>query len=189
MKKQQKIQGSFKILLLGNCAVGKTNILLRFTDNKFNPEYELTIGLNYRVKKMKIRDEEISVQIWDTSGEEKFKSLAKNFYRGSHGALLVYDITDEKSFKEVSNWAESLKDNADKNAAIVIIGNKVDLEEQRKIKKEQGENLAKEFGADFFETSAKENIGLNEAFQSISEKIYDSIIEGNIKMEEKGKVI
>ncbi len=90
MDDKRNMPTSIKILLLGNCAVGKTNILLRFTDEKFNPEYELTMGLNYRVKKVKLsNDEFIPVQIWDTSGEERFKSIAKNFYRGANGVLLI----------------------------------------------------------------------------------------------------
>ena len=144
------------------------------------------MGLNYRVKKMKTKNGEIiTVQIWDTSGEERFKSIAKNFYRTAQGALLVYDITNTKTFIEVSGWMEQLKDNCDKNTVIILLGNKIDLKKQRVVSKEQGLELANKYEVDFFETSAKENIGLSEAFQSIVDKIYDSFYNGKLKKKEQ----
>ena len=167
---------SYKVLLLGNSYVGKTCILLRFSEDSFNENYELTIGLNYRIKTLNIDNNPIKMQIWDTSGEEKFKAIARNFYRGAHGVLLVYDICEKNSFLDVRDWIEQIVENTDNdNIVMILCGNKSDKKKERKITKEEGENLAKNYGIPFFECSAKNNTNINEMFNTMAQNIYSKV--------------
>ena len=167
---------SYKVLLLGNSYVGKTCILIRYSEDSFKENYDVTIGLNYRIKTMTIENNPVKMQIWDTSGEEKFKAIAKNFYRGAHGVLLVYDICEKNSFLDVKSWIEQIIENSDNDDIVMILcGNKCDNEKERKISKEEGENLAKSYGIPFFECSAKNNININEIFNTMGQKIYTKI--------------
>jgi len=173
---QSAVYNSYKVLLLGNSYVGKTCILLRFSEDIFKENYDVTIGLNYRIKSMTVENNPIKMQIWDTSGEEKFKAIAKNFYRGAHGVLLVYDICQKNSFLDVKSWIEQIIENADNDDIVMILcGNKYDNEKERKISKEEGENLAKNYGIPFFECSAKNNININEMFETMAQKIYTKV--------------
>ena len=173
---QSVVYNSYKVLLLGNSYVGKTCILLRFSEDIFKENYDVTIGLNYRIKSMTIENNPIKMQIWDTSGEEKFKAIAKNFYRGAHGVLLVYDICQKNSFLDVKSWIEQIIENADNDDIVMILcGNKCDNEKERKISKEEGENLAKNYGIPFFECSAKNNFNINEIFETMAQKIYTKV--------------
>ena len=174
--KEEVQYSSYKVLLLGNSYVGKTCILLRFSEDIFKENYDVTIGLNYRIKSMTVENNPIKMQIWDTSGEEKFKAIAKNFYRGAHGVLLVYDICQKNSFLDVKSWIEQIIENADNDDIVMILcGNKCDNEKERKISKEEGENLAKNYGIPFFECSAKNNININEMFETMAQKIYTKV--------------
>ena len=167
---------SYKVLLLGNSYVGKTCILIRYSEDSFKENYDVTIGLNYRIKTMTIENNPVKMQIWDTSGEEKFKAIAKNFYRGAHGVLLVYDICEKNSFLDVKSWIEQIIENSDNDDIVMILcGNKCDNEKERKISKDEGENLAKSYGIPFFECSAKNNININEIFNTMGQKIYTKI--------------
>ena len=167
---------SYKVLLLGNSYVGKTCILIRYSEDSFKENYDVTIGLNYRIKTMTIENNPVKMQIWDTSGEEKFKAIAKNFYREAHGVLLVYDICEKNSFLDVKSWIEQIIENSDNDDIVMILcGNKCDNEKERKISKDEGENLAKSYGIPFFECSAKNNININEIFNTMGQKIYTKI--------------
>lgn len=173
---QNVVYNSYKVLLLGNSYVGKTCILLRFSEDIFKENYDVTIGLNYRIKSMTVENNPIKMQIWDTSGEEKFKAIAKNFYRGAHGVLLVYDICQKNSFLDVKSWIEQIIENADNDDIVMILcGNKCDNEKERKISKEDGENLAKNYGISFFECSAKNNTNINEMFETMAQKIFTKV--------------
>ena len=173
---QSVVYNSYKVLLLGNSYVGKTCILLRFSEDIFKENYDVTIGLNYRIKSMTVENNPIKMQIWDTSGEEKFKAIAKNFYRGAHGVLLVYDICQKNSFLDVKSWIEQIIENADNDDIVMILcGNKCDNEKERKISKEEGENLAKNYGIPFFECSAKNNFNINQIFETMAQKIYSKV--------------
>ena len=174
--KEEVQYSSYKVLLLGNSYVGKTCILLRFSEDTFNENYDVTIGLNYRIKLMNVENTTVKMQIWDTSGEEKFKAIAKNFYRGAHGVLLVYDICSKNSFIDVKTWIEQIIENSGNDEIIMILcGNKSDMENNRKVTKEEGENLAKNYGINFFECSAKNNININEIFNNMCNQIYKKI--------------
>lgn len=179
---------SYKILLLGNSAVGKTCIIIRYSENKFIENYDTTIGLNYKLKQLDIEGNPIKLQIWDTSGEEKFKSIAKNFYRNANGVLLVYDICNRKSFDEVEEWISQIKDNADNDDIVLVLcGNKIDLENNRTVTKEEGQQLAKNNGISFFECSAKNGVNINEIFLEMSKIIYYKMKKrGNKNTNNKG---
>ena len=167
---------SYKVLLLGNSYVGKTCILLRFSEDTYNDDYEVTIGLNYRIKTLNIDNNPIRMQIWDTSGEEKFKAIAKNFYRGAHGVLLIYDICEKNSFLDVKSWIEQIIENTDNdNLVMILCGNKCDMEKERNISKNEGENLANSYKIPFFECSAKENINIDEIFNTMAKNIYEKV--------------
>ena len=167
---------SYKILLLGNSYVGKTCILLRFSEDTYSDDYEVTIGLNYRIKTLNIDNNPIKMQIWDTSGEEKFKAIAKNFYRGAHGVVLVYDVCEKNSFLDVKSWIEQIIENTDNDDVVMVLcGNKSDLEKERIISKKEGENLAKKYEIPFFECSAKKNININEIFETMAKNIYSKV--------------
>jgi small GTP-binding protein len=167
---------SYKVLLLGNSYVGKTCILLRFSEDTYKDDYEVTIGLNYRIKTLNIDNNPIRMQIWDTSGEEKFKAIAKNFYRGAHGVLLIYDICEKNSFLDVKSWIEQIIENTDNdNLVMILCGDKCDMEKERNISKNEGENLANSYKIPFFECSAKENINIDEIFNTLAKNIYEKV--------------
>ena len=163
----------FKVLLLGDSTVGKTCFLMRFTENTFQEIHMSTIGLDYRFKKMTLENQEVAtVQIWDTAGQDRFRAITKNYYKGAHGILLIYDVTNQKSFDNVKNWVGQIRENASEKAIIYIVGNKVDDSTHRVVSKEQGEETAKEFNLKFFEASAKEDINIAPTFQALVNDIY-----------------
>ena len=163
----------FKLLLLGDSTVGKTCFLMRFTENTFQEIHMSTIGLDYRFKKMTLENQEVAtVQIWDTAGQDRFRAITKNYYKGAHGILLIYDVTNQKSFDNVKNWVGQIRENASEKAIIYIVGNKVDDTAHRVVSKEQGEETAKEFNLKFYEASAKEDINIAPTFQALVNDIY-----------------
>ena len=162
----------YKILLLGDTSVGKTCFLLRYTDKIFEESHISTIGLDYRLKSMTLKNgKNIKLQIWDTSGQERFRAITKNYYKQANGILLMYDITNEKSFSNIQNWITQIKEETSSNIVLFIIGNKIDLEDQRKITYENGKNLAKQYQYPFFEASSKSAININEIFDNMAENV------------------
>ena len=162
----------YKILLLGDTSVGKTCFLLRYTDKIFEESHISTIGLDYRLKSMTLKNgKNIKLQIWDTSGQERFRAITKNYYKQANGILLMYDITNEKSFSNIQNWINQIKEETSSNIVLFIIGNKIDLEDQRKITYENWNNLAKQYQYPFFEASSKSAININEIFDNMAEKV------------------
>ena len=165
----------FKIIIVGESCVGKTNIISRYLNDEFKYEALNTLGVELGTKYLKIKEKKAKLQIWDTAGQERFHSIISTYFKGSHGCFIVYDITNETSFNKVDNWFEESKKNADKNVSIIMVGNKCDLEEDRVITKEMGEEKAKNFNCPFFETSALSKININEIFQKMIDDIYDKI--------------
>ena len=177
----------FKVLLLGDSTVGKTCFLMRFTENTFQEIHMSTIGLDYRFKKMPLDDrKEATVQIWDTAGQDRFRAITKNYYKGAHGIILIYDVTNQKSFDNVKNWVSQIRENASEKAIIYIVGNKIDDSQHRVVSKEQGEGISNEFQLKFFEASAKEDINIAPTFQALVKDIYQ--IMGNENGEGGGKL-
>ncbi|KAJ5077777.1 ras-related protein rab-11a [Anaeramoeba ignava] len=163
----------FKVVLIGNTHVGKTNLLTRYRYNTFTTESTSTIGVEFSSKVFKINNETIQLQIWDTAGQERFRSVTRAYYRGSYGAFIVYDIADEESFEKLEYWINDFKDQTDQNVVIMIIGNKSDLSDKRKISKEKGQKFAAEKNFLFMETSAKDGTNVHKAFETLITEIYN----------------
>jgi len=172
----------YKVLLLGDSTVGKTCFLKKYTDKTFQDVHMSTIGLDYRVKTMTLKSGKVvKLQIWDTAGQDRFRAITKNYYKGANGIILIYDVTSIQTYENVKNWITQIREEASPNVIIYIAGNKIDLEEERKIKTEEGQKLAEELGLPFFETSAKTGVNINESFEDLVEKI-DEVYS---KLEEK----
>jgi len=151
---ENKPDYTLKILTIGESAVGKTCILLRFTDNQFLMNHITTIGIDYKSKKITSGQYSVKLKIWDTAGQERFRNITKQYYKGADGILLVYDITDRNSFEKIKDWMKQIQENTIKEQiGIVLLGNKCDLED-RQVSLEEGQNIAKEYGILFWETSA-----------------------------------
>ena len=162
---------NLNILLVGDANVGKTSILLKYTENFFPNQYQATIGVEYKMKIIKLNNMNIKLQIWDTAGQERYKSIAKNFFHSANGVFLVFDITDKKSFENLNKWIEDVKENSPKDCKYIIIGNKSDLSDQRTVSTFEIDNFVKEKKSSYFEISAKNYEGLNEAFINLSKEI------------------
>ena len=171
------VQYLFKYIIIGDSGVGKSCLLLQFTDKRFEPSHDLTIGVEFGARTIKIEDTPIKLQIWDTAGQESFRSITRSYYRGATGALLVYDVTRRDTFEHVSSWLEDAKDNANMAITILLIGNKTDLADKREVSTEEGEALAKENGLAFIETSAKTASNVEEAFMNTARAIYQKILD------------
>ena len=167
---------SVKFVIVGDSTVGKSNIIFRFSYNKFVPNQLATIGIEYTMKNILYNNINYEVKVFDTAGQEKHRSITRAYYKGSAVAMIVYDITNEVSFSNVERWISDCKDYTPSTALLVLIGNKSDLENERKISKEQGEQLAKDNDMIFFETSALNGNGIENAFKKCIE-----IIDENIK--------
>jgi Ras-related protein Rab-8A len=174
MDHTKKADHQIKLLLLGEQAVGKSSLLMRYTDNEFHLNIMGTGGMDLKRKKIIIDNEDVKVMIYDTAGHERFRSIAKTQYKGSQGVILIYDVTEKKSFDRVSHWVDSIKENSDtQNVEILLVGNKIDMVKERVVAFAEGNELAKNFGINFMETSAKTGENVESAFFTIIKKIYD----------------
>ena len=169
-----------KILTLGDTSVGKSSIVLRFTDEKFDDNQFSTIGIDFKTKFIKKGDSSVKVLIWDTAGQEKFQNIARQYYKGANGVLLIYDIGSRKSFQRINFWLKELKENNKlEELFICLVGNKIDLEDKREITSEEGEQYAKDNNICFFEVSAKTGLRINLLFDKVingsMEKVFSAI--------------
>ncbi len=179
----------FKVLLLGNSNVGKSSLFLRFVDDIWNDTFVPTIGVDFKIKTFDIDEKKIKMQIWDTAGQERFKNIIASYYRGAHGILLIYDVTDKDSFKNLSNWIIEIEKNANKNVLKLLIGNKTDLEDKRVITYNQGKEFADGYGLKYIETSAKKNLNVNEAFETLGRELILHSEEKKIVRQRQNKKI
>ncbi|KAJ4825060.1 Ras- protein RABA5b [Turnera subulata] len=165
----------FKIVLIGDSAVGKSNLLSRFARNEFDNNSKATIGVEFQTQVVDIDGKEIKAQIWDTAGQERFRAVTSAYYRGAVGALVVYDITRRTTFDSVKRWLEELDTHCDTTAAKMLVGNKCDLENIREVSVEEGKNLAEEEKLFFMETSALDSTNVEAAFEVVIREIYSSV--------------
>ena len=165
-----------KLLTLGDTNVGKTSVVLRFSDDKYNDNQLSTIGVDFRTKYMKLGENSVKVLIWDTAGQERFKNIAKQYYRGANGVLLIYDVCKRKSLEKIGFWLEELKtyNNIDE-LCIYLVGNKIDLEGKRVITKEEGQKYAEDNQINYFEVSAKSGEGIHDLFNDIIKGSIDKL--------------
>ena len=161
-----------------NTSVGKSCLLLQFTDKRFQHVHDLTIGVEFGSRMVSINDRQIKLQIWDTAGQESFRSITRSYYRGAAGALLVYDITRRDTFEHLSSWLEDARQHANPNMTIMLIGNKSDVAHKRAVSREEGEEFAREHGLVFLETSAKTSDNVEEAFINTASVICEKIDDG-----------
>ena len=178
----------FKVVLVGDSFVGKTNIMSKYLKNEFHEDSKATVGVEFGSRQFNIEGHVVKAQIWDTAGQERYRAVTNAYYKGAKGAFIVYDITRKESFDNVTKWAEQLKSTADKNLTIIIIGNKTDLEDQRQVKYEEGQNKANELESAFIETSAASGSNLDKAFEMMINEVYkkcheEMLAEGDVEIE------
>ncbi|XP_046338159.1 ras-related protein Rab-3 isoform X3 [Haliotis rufescens] len=173
----QNFDYMFKLLIIGNSSVGKTSFLFRYADDSFTSAFVSTVGIDFKVKTVFRQDKRVKLQIWDTAGQERYRTITTAYYRGAMGFILMYDVTNEESFNAVQDWCTQIKTHAWSNACVLLVGNKCDLEESRVVDSKEGEDLSKDLGLEFFETSAKENINVKAVFERLVDIICDKMSE------------
>jgi len=163
----------FKLLLIGDSGVGKSCLLLRFSDDIFTDSFISTIGVDFKIRTIDLDGKRIKLQIWDTAGQERFRTITSSYYRGAHGIIVVYDVTEQKSFDSIQKWLQEIDTFAGPSVTKLLVGNKCDLDSQRVIQTPKGEELAKSLGIPFIETSAKTTKNVEEAFLRLTRNIRD----------------
>jgi len=162
----------FKVVLIGDSGVGKSNLLSRFTRNEFNLESKSTIGVEFATRSINVDGKTLKAQIWDTAGQERYRAITAAYYRGAVGALLVYDISKQATYANVNRWLKELRDHADSNIVIVLVGNKSDLKHLRAVSTDEAKQYCADNNLTFIETSALDGSNVDAAFQNILTDIY-----------------
>nr|VDD38844.1 unnamed protein product [Brassica oleracea] len=183
----QKIDYVFKVVLIGDSAVGKSQLLARFSRNEFSIESKATIGVEFQTRTLTIDNKTIKAQIWDTAGQERYRAVTSAYYRGAVGAMLVYDITKRQSFDHVARWLEELRGHADKNIVIMLVGNKTDLGTLRAVPTEDAKEFAQRENLFFMETSALDSINVEPSFLTVLTEIYRIVSKKNLVANEEGE--
>ncbi|CAM0950864.1 unnamed protein product [Alopecurus aequalis] len=176
----QKVDYVFKVVLIGDSAVGKSQLLARFARNEFSLDSKATIGVEFQTKTLQIDNRTVKAQIWDTAGQERYRAVTSAYYRGAVGAMLVYDMTKRQSFDHMARWLEELRSHADKNIVIMIIGNKSDLGTLRAVPTEDAKEFAERESLYFMETSALEATNVENAFTTALTEIYRTVSKKNL---------
>jgi len=178
----------YKVLLLGDSSVGKTCFLLRYCDKSFQDVHLSTIGLDYRLKTITLKNNKnIKLQIWDTAGQDRFRAITKNYYKSANGVLLIYDISNLQTYENVKNWISQIREEANPNVIIYLVGNKIDLpKEKRVVNIEDGEKIAEEYEIKFKEASAKSGTNVNEIFEELVEQIDEKFSKLEAPKKKKG---
>ena len=194
MTDEDNYEMMFKVVLVGDSFVGKTNIMRKYLKDEFHEDSKATVGVEVGSKQFTIEGHSIKAQIWDTAGQERYKAITSAYYKGAKGAFVVYDITRKSSFESIDKWVNDLTAAADKKITIVVIGNKSDLEDQRQIPKEKGEEKAAKLEVAFLETSALSGDNLDKAFELMMNEIYkkcheEMLAENDLEIIEGGKDI
>jgi Ras-related protein Rab-8A len=165
-----------KLLMIGDSGVGKTCLLLRYANDSFSPTFITTIGIDFKIKNVDIDGTRIKLQIWDTAGQERFRTITTSYFRGAQGILLVYDVTDRRSFESIRNWISQIQQHADVHVNKILVGNKCDMLDEKVVSTEEAAKLAKEFGIEFWECSAKNDINVDDCFMGIARGVKDRLV-------------
>jgi Ras-related protein Rab-1A len=163
----------FKILLIGNSAVGKSSLLMRFADNVFHETFLPTIGVDFKIRTIEQAGSIVKLQMWDTAGQEKFKTITSAYFKGAQGIILVFDLTDQQSFLNVQNWLAESERYSGPNVVRILVGNKCDLVEQRQVSRKQAETYAAAEGMRYYESSAKDNSNVETLFKELAGNMKD----------------
>ncbi|KAK6033962.1 Ras family protein [Cooperia oncophora] len=161
----------FKLLLIGDSGVGKSCLLLRFADDTYTESYISTIGVDFKIRTIELDGKTIKLQIWDTAGQERFRTITSSYYRGAHGIIVVYDITDQESFNNVKQWLQEIDRYACENVNKLLVGNKCDLTAKRAVETQAAKEYADQLGIPFLETSAKSSTNVEQAFLTMASEI------------------
>merc|ERR1711871_1808489 len=175
--KNQSYDFLIKLLLIGDSGVGKSCLLLRFSDDSFTTSFITTIGIDFKIRTIELDGKRIKLQIWDTAGQERFRTITTAYYRGAMGILLVYDVTDETSFQNIRTWIRNIEQHATDNVNKVLLGNKCDILDKKVVSTEKAQALADEYQIQLFETSAKNNISVEDAFITIASDIKKRLMD------------
>ncbi|CAN8328552.1 unnamed protein product [Cochlearia groenlandica] len=175
-----KVDYVFKVVLIGDSAVGKSQLLARFARDEFSLDSKATIGVEFQTRTLVIDQKSIKAQIWDTAGQERYRAVTSAYYRGAVGAMLVYDLTKRESFDHIPRWLEELRAHADKNIVIVLIGNKSDLEDQRAVPTEDAKEFSEKEGLFFLETSALNATNVENSFNTLMTEIFNTVNKKNL---------
>ena len=194
---KEDVYATLKYIIIGDTNVGKSKINLRFVNEEFVSEYQATVGVEFGSKVVEYDNKKYKVQVWDTAGQEQFKSIARNYYKNTVCTLVVYDITSRDSFNNVKSWIDDCKQHIAPTTQIIILGNKCDLEDKREVSTEEGNEFAESRELQFYETSAKDGTNVEKVFRSSVEKIAKNIAQKyydlndescGIRMDRKGRM-
>ena len=179
MSEEESFDLIYKLILIGDSGVGKTNILSKYVNNEFSFATQSTVGVEFGSKIIKKGEKTIKLQIWDTAGQERYKSITSAYYKGSKGALIVYDITRKATFENVDKWIDELKEKGSDNILIMLVGNKSDLEDKREVQTDEVAKKTRQYKIAFCETSALNGTNIEHAFDSLVDEISKNIEENN----------
>lgn len=166
----------FKFVLVGDSTVGKSALMHRFTEDVFSEQINSTIGIDFKIRTIEINDKKIKLQIWDTAGQERFRTITTAYYRGAHGIIVVYDVTKRQTFDHVPQWFTMVSQFATDSVQLLLVGNKVDLEDQRHVTVKDGQAMAQKYNVNFVECSAKENLQVHHIFITMASRLLQNVI-------------
>lgn len=166
-----------KLLMLGDTGVGKTCMLQTYVYDTFSPTFITTIGIDFKIKHQEIDGTKLKLQIWDTAGQERFRTITVSYFKGAHGIILMYDVTDRETFDSIAHWLAQIKEHADAQVNVVLVGNKCDIADKRQVETSEGQQLADEYKLKFFETSAKANTRVDETFTAIASETRERLLK------------
>uniref|UniRef100_A0A8C1PHR3 Ras-related protein Rab-35 n=1 Tax=Cyprinus carpio TaxID=7962 RepID=A0A8C1PHR3_CYPCA len=178
----------FKLLIIGDSGVGKSSLLLRFADNTFSGSYITTIGVDFKIRTVEINGEKVKLQIWDTAGQERFRTITSTYYRGTHGVIVVYDVSSAESFVNVKRWLHEINQNCD-DVCRILVGNKNDDPASKVVETNDAQKFAEQMAIRLFETSAKENINVEDMFNCITELVLKTRTESVAKQQQQSEVV
>lgn len=178
----------FKLLLIGDSGVGKSCLLLRFAENTYTTDYVSTIGVDFKIRTIELDGKTIKLQIWDTAGQERFKTITSSYYRGAHGIIIVYDVTDQESFDNVNQWLQEIDRYATNNVQKLLVGNKCDLTDKKVVDYAVAKEFADSRGLKLLETSAAESTNVEQAFILMSKQIKEQMANAQPEVSNKPNV-